>query len=189
VYCGHCGAVLTDGAKYCAVCGAKTGAQTPAGQPGESASRPNARRKQKCKAVDWLLLCVAAVLIFLGVGHLALAVAGSSVTAQVTGCERVLYLNNDDSTRNASRYKLEYQFSVDGQTYTGSVTRVFTGGSQLRQTLPVRYLPVWPHINAEDTDISPVGPVMLGTGVLLLVFGAGKRLGGRKKERPVERRE
>lgn len=128
------------------------------------------------------MIPVAIILILLGIGSMALVVAGRTVTTQVTGYEQVLYLNNDDSTRNPSRYKLEYRFSVNGELYTGSVTRVFSGGSHMRQTISVRYLPFWPHVNAEDSGgVNPAGPVTLGTGILLLVLAfSGSRSGCRK---------
>jgi len=102
---------------------------------------------------------------------MAIAVVGRTATAQVTGYEQKYIIQNDESTRNPSRYKLDYAFSVNGERYTGSVTRVFPGGSHMRQTLPVRYLPFWPHINAEDSGgMNPAGPVILGAGILLLVL-------------------
>jgi hypothetical protein len=118
-----------------------------------------------------LMLLAAVFLIFIGIGHMAIAVVGRTATAQVTGYEQKYIIQNDESTRNPSRYKLDYAFSVNGERYTGSVTRVFPGGSHMRQTLPVRYLPFWPHINAEDSGgMNPAGPVILGAGILLLVL-------------------
>lgn len=126
--------------------------------------------------MDYLLIPVAVILILIGIGHMALAVAGRTATAQVTGYERVLIVNNDDSTRNPSRYKLEYQFFVNGERYDGSVTRVFPGGSHARQTLPVRYLPFWPHVNAEDGGaVSPAGPAAMGLGVLILALAVRRK--------------
>jgi len=90
--------------------------------------------------MDFAVISVATILILMGIGSMALSVIGVTTTAQVTGYEQVLFINNDDATRNPSRYKLEYQFAVGGERYTGSVTRVFEGGSHMRQTLPVRYL-------------------------------------------------
>ncbi len=41
----------------------------------------------------------------------------------------------------------------------------------MRQTILVRYLPLWPHVNAEDSGgMNPAGRVMLGAGILLLVL-------------------
>jgi hypothetical protein len=62
------------------------------------------------------------------------------------------------------------------------VTRVFTSGSHMRQTIPVRYLPLWPHVNAEDSDMNPAGTVTLGVGVLALTFGVGRRLRNSNKK-------
>jgi hypothetical protein len=51
----------------------------------------------------------------------------------------------------------------------------------LRQTIPVRYLPLWPHVNTEESDMNPAGPVMLGAGILLLAAGVRKKLRNRYK--------
>ena len=134
--------------------------------------------------MDLLMIPAAVILILLGIGQLALGVAGSPVTARVTGYEQVIFVNNDDSTRNPSRYKLEYEFSVNGERYTGSVTRVFPGGSHMRQTIPVRYLPFWPHVNAEDGETAGLaGPVMTGLGALLLVITVKRKSRFRNKSR------
>jgi hypothetical protein len=134
--------------------------------------------------MDLLMIPAAVILILLGIGQLALGVVGSTATAQVTGYEQKYIINNDDSTRNPSRYKLEYQFSVGGEQYTGSVTRIFPGGSHMRQTLPVCYLPFWPHVNAEDGETTGLaGPVMMGVGVVVLVFGIKKKSRPRNKRR------
>lgn len=172
MFCRNCGTRISDGAKFCASCGAGIETQTTAPQPkmpvvpGRTASR-----LRKKRFMDVLLMPVAIILILMGIGYIGLTVAGRPVTAQVTGYEQVLIVNNNDSTRNQSRYKLEYAFSVNGERYTGSVTRVFAGESHMRQTIPVRYLPFWPHVNAEDGGaVGFSGPIMMGLGVLLLVF-------------------
>lgn len=123
------------------------------------------------KIMDLARVPIAVIIIMIGFGHIALTVAGKTVTAQVTGYEQRYIINNDDSTRNPSRYQLDYQFAVNGERYTGSVTRVFEGGSHMRQTISVSYLPFWPHVNAEDSGgLSLVGPIVTGAGILLLVF-------------------
>jgi hypothetical protein len=134
--------------------------------------------------MDLLMIPVAVILILIGFGHMALAVVGSTATAQVTGYEQKYIINKDESTRNPSRYKLEYQFSVNGERYSGSVTRVFPGGSHMRQTIPVRYLPFWPHVNAEDGETAGLaGPVMTGLGILLLVLEIKRKFRLRNKSR------
>jgi hypothetical protein len=41
----------------------------------------------------------------------------------------------------------------------------------MRQTIPVRYLPFWPHVNAEDGETAGLAaPVMTGLGAALLVL-------------------
>jgi hypothetical protein len=171
MFCRHCGTENPAQAGFCSGCGAKTGDQRAAPQPIPAPERPSPRQPLKNKLIDLLIIPVAVILILLGIGQLALGVAGRTATAQVIGYEQVLFINNDDSTRNPSRYKLEYQFSVNGERYTGSVTRVFSGGSHMRQTIPVRYLPFWPHVNAEDGETAGLAaPVMTGLGAALLVL-------------------
>lgn len=175
MFCKHCGTKLLNGADFCSNCGAKTeaGEAVPVAQT--VSTRTVAQPPRKNKFMDLLMIPVAIILVLLGIGSLALTVAGSTATARVTGYEQVMFINNDDSTRNPSRYKLEYQFTVNGERYTGSVTRVFPGGSHMRQTIPVRYLPFWPHVNAEDGGLAgPVGPIMAGMGVVVLIFGIRK---------------
>lgn len=122
-----------------------------------------------------MLLPVAIILILIGTGYMGLTLVGKTVTGQVVDYEQVLILNNDDSTRNPSRYKLNYHFVVKGERYDGSVTRVFEGGSHIRNTIPVRYLPFWPHVNAEDDGaVELAGPAALGLGVLVLVLAFRK---------------
>ena len=92
-------------------------------------------------------------------------------------------VSNYNSTRNPSRYKLDYEFVVGGKQYTGSVTRVFKAWSHLRQTISVCYLPFWPHVNSEDSSgISIIGAIILGFGVFMLVIDLKNR------RRNIERR-
>ncbi|MDP3059000.1 MAG: hypothetical protein Q8N36_06040, partial [bacterium] len=101
---------------------------------------------------------------------------GKTIKASVTAYEQQAIVNNDISTRDSRRYRVEYQFTVNGVRYTGSVTRLFEGGSHIRQTISVRYLPFWPHVNAEDSDeVGLIGPIMIGLGALLLAFRSKKR--------------
>ncbi|NLO47723.1 MAG: hypothetical protein GX111_05310 [Clostridiales bacterium] len=132
----------------------------------------NAKQSSPNRVLSLLIIPVAIILILIGIGYMSLTFAGKVVTAQVTGYEQVMFVNNDDSTRNPSRYKLEYRFTAGEKHYTGSVTRIFEGGSHIRQTIPVRYLFFWPHVNAEDGETAVfIGPVMAGLGVMVIVFG------------------
>ena len=167
MFCPSCGNPINEQARFCASCGA------PCGSPAVLVSgHPAAPRKSlKDRIVDSLPITIGCILLVMSVGYMSLSVIGRVTTAQVTEYEQVLIINNDDSTRNPSRYKLQYTFSVGGKKYTGSVTRVFSGGSHMRQTIPVRYLPFWPHVNAEDGKAAGIaGPVMAGIGVDVLVF-------------------
>jgi len=190
VFCPNCGNWINENARYCTSCGAAVHTAIPivsTPEPGSArAANPNVSGKAplKNKLIDLLMIPIAVILILMGIGHMALAIVGSTATAQVTGYEQVLFVHNDESTRNPSRYKLEYAFSVNGERYTGSVTRVFPGGSHMRQTLPVRYLPFWPHVNAEDGEMAGLaGPAMAGLGVFLLVLEVKRKFRLRSKSR------
>ncbi len=181
MYCINCGNPIKENVFFCASCGAAINALPPtAPSPSpitmQMTNRNTAGKAPKKKMMDYLMVPIAILLILMGTGYMALMLAGRTVTAQVTDCEQVLYVNNDTSTRNPSRYKLEYQFSINGERYTGSVTRVFSGGSHMRQTISVHYLPFWPHINTEERDVNPAGPVTLGTGILMLILSVKKKL-------------
>lgn len=183
IFCVHCGKQLQPGAAFCSGCGVKA-ENRPETLPDPPSNRPFQKKPLKGRIMDFVVILVASVLILMGIGSMALTVVGSTTTAQVTGYEQVLFVNNDDSTRNPSRYKLEYQFAVRGERYTGSVTRIFDGESHMRQTLPVRYLSFWPHVNAEDGETAGfVGPIMIGVGVVVFVFGVRKISRSRSKNR------
>ncbi len=171
MYCKHCGARLSSGARFCARCGAQVAAGAAAPPVTTPSYTPTVRIAPRRTPGDWLLLVGAILMIFIGSGYVALTVIGRAATAQVTGYEQVMYQSNDGSTRNPNRYKLDYQFAANGQRYTGSVTRAFPRGSHMRETLSIRYLPFWPHINAEEKGIGLTGPAVLGVGVLVLAFG------------------
>lgn len=115
MFCRHCGIELSDGAKFCAGCGAQLPVRqaVPAPAPAR-AMNPNtaAEAPRKKGIMDYLMIPMAVILILIGIGHMALAVVGRTVTAQVTGYEQALILNNDESTWDSRRYELEYQFSV-----------------------------------------------------------------------------
>ena len=124
--------------------------------------------------MKYLMLITATILILLGIGQIALTVVGRTATGYITNYEKQLLLNNDDSTRNPSRYKVDYQFAVDGKRFTGSVTKIYERGIPAKsdgtaQNISVRYLPIWPHVNAEDSNKESVaGPIMLIVGVLMV---------------------
>jgi hypothetical protein len=176
MFCRYCGTENPAQASFCSGCGTKTGDLMDASQSTSASKRKFTCQSPKKRLIDQLMIPIAVILILLGLSQLALKVAGSQAKAQVTGYEQVLLANNDESTRNPNRYKLDYQFAVGGERYTGSVTRIFEGGSHMRQTISVRYLPFWPHVNAEDGEKAGfAGPVMVMAGVAVFVFGVKKK--------------
>lgn len=187
MFCPNCGNPINEHARFCASCGAvqRWGDFVPPPAPTVPASaRPAPRKTLKDRFMDNMLIPVAIILLLMGVGYMALSVVGRAATAQVTGIERVYIINTDESTRDPRRYKLDYEFSAGGERYTGSVTRVFEGGSHMRSTIEVRYLPFWPHVNTEDGGSAGfAGPVMVGVGVLVLVLGIREKSRLRNKRR------
>ncbi len=184
MFCEYCGKETNDTARFCVACGAALQTQAQPAKAALAQSKAavvlqNIPGKKQCKKglMDLLVIPIVIILLLMGTGSMVLTLAGRTVTAQVTGYEQVLIMNDDNSTRNPSRYKLEYQFAVNGERYDGSVTRTFEKGSHMRKTLRVRYLPPWPHVDAEDgsTKMVLAGPVMIGAGILLLVFGIKRR--------------
>jgi hypothetical protein len=187
MFCEKCGNKLPDEANFCVNCGAARRQEAfaparPVAPPADSAleqagngsTAQNGPRGKKI--MDLLLIPVGLIMILLGIGGMALIVSGRTTTAQVVDYEQVMYLNNDESSRDPRRYKLEYQFTVNGERYTGSVTRIFEGGSHMRQTLTVRYLPFWPSVNDEEGHGNILGSLaMSGLGVLLLVAGSRQK--------------
>lgn len=186
MFCHQCGNRTNENASFCTVCGAVLQAETQQSSTASASvsapvrSRSTTKNKQRKNGVmNILLIAVSIILVLMGIGQMALMIAGRSATAHVTSYEQQLYINNDDSTRNPSRYRVVYEFSVNGERYTGSVTRVFEGGSHMKQTIPIRYLLIWPHINSEDSGKeSLTGPVMVGVGVLIFVLGIKKKRAG-----------
>lgn len=177
-FCQNCGTSLTEQSLYCPVCGAKNEKQTLVPQMAARPVKSQSGGKARKKSADILLLIVAVLIFSLGAGTMALTVVGRATKAQVISYEQMLYLNNDDSTRNPGRYKLAYQFTVNDEQYTGAVTRVFAGGSHMRQTISIKYLPFWPHVNAEDSNtVALTGSVMIVAGILMALLAVKKKKG------------
>ena len=176
LFCVHCGNVINEKARFCNTCGAALGqevyAAAPVSQPAvvQAPFKTASSQRQSGGGMRWLILPVAILILIIGIGYTGLLVAGKTTKANVTGYKQQLYQNNDQSTRDSRRYKVDYAFAVNGERYTGSVTRIFEGGSHIRKTIPIRYLSFWPHINAEDSSGSVlVGPILAVLGVFLCV--------------------
>lgn len=190
MYCANCGNQINENARFCASCGAavrrETAPPAPVPTPGPVTGWSSAGKKRRKKGImDVLLIPVATILILMGTGYSGLMIIGKTTATDITGYEQRTIINNDDSTRDPRRYEVYYEFAVNGERYGGSVTRIFEGGSHMRKTIQIRYLPFWPHVNAEDSAASGLaGPVMVGLGVLLLVSGVGIKARKWGKERP-----
>ncbi len=188
MFCSNCGNAADENTRFCASCGAALRRENPIPPPAPAvpvSGQPAAPRKPlKDRIMDWLLIPVAIILLLMGFGYMILSVAGRATTAQVIGNEQIYIVNNDDSTRDSRRYKPEYEFAAGGKHYTGSVTRIFGGGSRTRSTVAVRYLPFRPHVNAEDGGAAGlVGSVMPGAGIVALVLGIRGKFRLRNKNR------
>ncbi len=138
----------------------------------------------KKKFFDLLFFFLGLIIIFLGMGHVALFAIGETVTAEVYEVSQQAMVQNDASTRNPSRYTLSYRFTVEGTSYSGHVTRVFEGGSHRRSTLKVRYLPFWPHVNHEDQGgVDLQGLLSMGVGILVIFFALRGKIISRVQHR------
>lgn len=138
----------------------------------------------KKKFFDVLFFFLGLLLIFLGIGHVALFAIGETVTAEVYEVAQQAMVQNDASTRNPSRYTLSYRFTVEGASYSGHVTRVFEGGSQMKSTMKVRYLPFWPHVNHEDQgSVALQGLLSIGVGILVIFFAMRGKIISRVQHR------
>lgn len=180
--CLNCGKVNPQSSRFCVSCGTpimSASASSTSNSTNQRMKPPeNGKATLKKRWIDSLMIVVAVILIIMGIGYMGITWIGITVKAQVMDIEQVLFVNNDSASRNPSRYKLEYQFMVKGQSYHGSVTRVFRNGSHMKSTISVRYLPFWPHVNTEDgTEMVLVGPVMLGLGIFIFCMSVkGKKL-------------
>lgn len=171
MFCTHCGKSMRAGARFCSFCGR---AQEAARPPGMAATR----RKPK-RSIPVILL--ALLLLAFAVSRLALGVVGAAATAVVTEVGQRIHVGagqDDGNTRDPTRYEVFYRFTAaDGKVYSGSMTKNFPHGIQAApdgtlQTLTVRYLPMMPHINAPDEEVSPLsGFILMGLAVPLFVLG------------------
>lgn len=167
MYCRHCGNPIPNHAAFCATCGTPTAHKQSISEPAPPTILVTTYQKKR--KIKWLLLIVGVLLLILSAGYMALSVIGSSTTAQVTDYEQRIFINNDDSSRNPNRYEIYYEFNVKGERYSGSITRVFEGGSHMRNTIAIRYLPMMPSVNGEDSfQAGFAGPIMLLLGVFII---------------------
>ncbi|MEA4816422.1 MAG: zinc ribbon domain-containing protein [Lachnospiraceae bacterium] len=164
-FCKNCGTQIKKKSLFCSSCGAdlNRGVKSTEAYVKNSKIKPN--------KIVWrvFLIILSTMLIFIGAGYAALAIMGKTSNAKVIGIEQVAFLANDSSTRNPARYKLSYEFVANGNRYTGSVTRVFEGGSQMKSSVPVLYLSFWPHINTEDRGygtLISLSIILLGAFIL-----------------------
>ncbi|NLT58418.1 MAG: zinc ribbon domain-containing protein [Clostridiales bacterium] len=176
MYCASCGSQLNKNAHFCPSCGRALDpveSVRPAPPPGASV-----RAKPK-RSVPAILLGL--LLLAFAVSQMALGVIGARATAVVTDCERRIHVGSgqdEGNTRDPTRYEVFYRFTAaDGKAYTGSVTKSFPYGIKAVQggapwTLAVRYLPMMPHINAPDGEMSLLpGVSLLGLAALLFALG------------------
>lgn len=195
MYCKHCGTGLEDNARFCASCGAQRQSAVPGAPVNQtyqsscapvSAAAPPRRKKRS------VIVILAAVLVILAdFQFMSLSIVGKTATASVTSArqDRQSY---GESTPDPRRFRIDYTFFVDGESYSGSGAMIFKHGVRSGQTIRVRYLPYYPAINAPADNTKVLGGLLMsGLGVFVLVLGVrGKgrmefRWFGRTKERSV----
>jgi hypothetical protein len=191
-YCWNCGAQLVQGTRFCTSCGASLEQEVQNNQPhtpiaptqypapNYSAAVPPVRRKKK---VSVILIVVSLLLILLGVQNMSLSIIGKTAAARITKATHDTR-SYGNKKPDPNRYRIHYEFFVNGERYTGSANQVFKQGIVSTQTIQVCYLHYWPGINATAKNSKVTGGlVLMGLGMLLLVMGIkGKISFGRRRK-------
>lgn len=105
-------------------------------------------------------------------------VVGERTTGQVTVVRRELG-ERDEAIRNRFSYSVGYEFTLpDGTIVYGNTKTIgnsYNAGIALGPA-PVRYLKIFPHLNAleEDTRFSIGTALIIAVGILLLVIALRK---------------
>jgi hypothetical protein len=98
--------------------------------------------------------------------------AGQPVRAKVTSFRREMG-ERDETIRNKYTYVYSYEFSVDGQTYSGNSKKV-QGPVFLKNDgnsfLNVHYLKCCPFLNGPETDFTPKYKLLIYFGIAALLF-------------------
>lgn len=131
----------------------------------------NRYRSAKKGAYGVVIVAAAVLLIFIGVHNISVRVAGKTATAAITRATQVIEDGESFPSRNPNRYRIHYEFSVDGKNYTGAATQIFKSPARAGQTIRVYYLPLYPDFNSANGDANlSGGMLMVGLGALLLVL-------------------
>ena len=130
------------------------------------------KKKSKNAKIGQLIIGSVALLFFLYGCFLALLwVAGQPVRAKVTSFRRELG-ERDETIRNKYTYVYSYEFSVDGQTYSGNSKKV-QGPVFLKNDgnsfLTVHYLKCCPFLNSPEYDFKPWYKILIYFGVAFIL--------------------
>ncbi|MDH7490351.1 MAG: DUF3592 domain-containing protein [Anaerolineae bacterium] len=132
-------------------------------------------KKKRAPILGRLLAILAGLaLIFLGLRGPILSIAGQPETAVITDVSV--------SDREDHEYQVTYQFVVDGKAYTGAWNQEALNIATLPNEgarVSIRYLPAWPALNAPARETAPslTSLLLVGLGVLLIVFNGKVRIG------------
>lgn len=171
--CTNCGTKLEHNPRFCSSCGAQR----------QQDAAPFLRKKR-----SFIAILVAILVVLAGFQFMALGIVGKTATASVTSAvqDRQSY---GETSPNPNRYRVQYAFSVDGETYAGSASLIFKQGVHSSQTIRVRYLPYYPAVNAptDQTNITS-GLLLTGFGAFLLVMAVQGKAGIRRAWRRTKER-
>lgn len=186
-YCEQCGAPLGPNARFCGKCGQPV-AQAVAPSPPPPSPQPvshaqaqacaamqTAPKKKRAPILGRILAVLAGLaLIFLGLRGPLLSIVGQPETAVITDVSV--------SDREEHEYQVTYQFVVDGKAYTGGWTQEALNIATLPNEgarVSIRYLPAWPGLNAPARETAPslTSLLLVGLGVLLIIFNGKVRIG------------
>lgn len=198
MYCKHCGARLDDYSRFCTLCGTERqqGVVPPQGRTAPVSRSPQSNAAPVSvpppgKKRSVIAILVAILVILAGFQFMSLSIVGKTATAIVTSARQDKESYGETSP-NPNRYRIQYAFSVRGESFAGSSSMIFKQGLREDQKIKVRYLPYYPRINtpADQTNMLS-GLLLTGLGMFLLVMGVqdkvriGPRMRRRTKERSV----
>lgn len=181
MYCKNCRARLEENTRFCTSCGTeRQQGAAPSGTYGSPVSLPSQRGtasastawpKKSKRRGKVFAITVSILLILLGVQSMSLNMVGKTTDAAITDArqDRRKY---GVGTPDPRRFRIDYAFSVDGESYAGSARLILKHGVRENQKIRVRYLPYYPAINAPAENTKILGGMLLtGLGTFLLVLG------------------
>ena len=107
---------------------------------------------------------------------ISLSIAGKTAAARITDVRQDTD-SYGDSLPDPTRYRIKYEFSVDGERYTGGDSVRFPRGVRSDQNIQVRYLAFAPGMNSPASEVKvTTGLILIGLGGALIFLGSTGKL-------------